>query len=408
MTGLQANYLQRGEQLDHDHQREFGEIPMRPLESITVARIDEVLNAIENWNPLLDEIPFQFDEIGLRGLGECLIENLERLPKSLERLELEFESQELADLVTNVAKAITAVEHKAKENAYRQDGTLSDIEMASIVRIPVTKHSHAQISKITLELLQIRQTLWEVRNVLSARPFVRLPLISPQPDLEDFEAPTAEEMEELEELTHEEFKLLVDYQESLDNGNDEEVSDSVWSIRRKGNDYEICFGGTRDTLKSDYKGFKYILRLLSSPNTPIKATELSPSVTESVSNRDNDLRDSREYLATINARLIEIEDELFKADSNNDASSRDMLEEEKEKLLQLVASTTGLGGSDRINENVPERRARQRVKDAIDTVIKKCRKSTELAEFGDHLDNRINSGRHFTYRSEPGEPDWKF
>lgn len=184
-------------------------------------------------------------------------------------------------------------------------------------------------------------------------------------------------------------------------------SGEVWRIRYQGKEASL----------TDLKGLGYLAVLLREPRREFHVTHLdaaageAPAPTPGVaSNRQlgeelpadgleaaGEMLDSK-AAADYRKRLEEIDQELEKAERNQDLGAAEKLREEQQFIRDELHAASGLRGSSRRLDD-PVKRELDRVRNAINRALDKIRKQHE--SLADHLDGAIRRGKAWSYHPEP-------
>jgi tetratricopeptide (TPR) repeat protein len=190
-------------------------------------------------------------------------------------------------------------------------------------------------------------------------------------------------------------------------------------FRREGEYWLIAFEG--QTLRlTDTKGLRHLARLLGEPGREfhvldLVAAELGGQVDLAAGESGKrslsfDLGDAGEILdpeakAAYRRRLADLDEELKEAAEWDDPGRIERAEEEKDFLIQQLASAVGLGGRDRRAASAAER-ARVNVTRAIRGALLKIREHS--ADLHRHLDTTIRTGTFCSYTPDPRSPiSWR-
>lgn len=182
-------------------------------------------------------------------------------------------------------------------------------------------------------------------------------------------------------------------------------------FKKTGDSWTVRFQENTASIK-DSRGMAYIACLLAKSDKPIAALTLANlkidtklmtqgKVVENdaVSNdsgKPQDLVD-KDYLTECNQRLHEIEEELRKAEKNNDPAEKDRLERERGQIRDLLKPALNLSGKSRsFSDDV--QKARVAVSMAIIRALKNI--NEHHSSLYRHLDNSIQRGTDFAYQPE--------
>jgi hypothetical protein len=155
------------------------------------------------------------------------------------------------------------------------------------------------------------------------------------------------------------------------------------------------------------RGLTYVHTLLSNPDTDVAALDLvgvdagHAVLAEGTFGEALDQRARDEY----RRRLTDIEEEVAQAEDWADASRVEVLQEEREALLEELRAATGLGGRDRRPGSSHER-ARVAVRKAIVSAL--ARVAEVDPWLGRHLRDRVHTGLVCRYETDPDQAiRWK-
>lgn len=182
-------------------------------------------------------------------------------------------------------------------------------------------------------------------------------------------------------------------------------------FKKTGDFWTVKFQGNTASIK-DSKGMLYIARLLEKPHQPISALKLATQKNDTKlmnqgkvvekksiiedSGKSQDLVD-KDYLTDCKQRLDEIEEELRKAEKNNDPAEKDRLERERGQIRDLLKPALNLSGKSRsFSDNV--QKTRVAVTMAIIRALKNI--NEHHPSLYRHLDNSIQRGTDFAYQPE--------
>lgn len=144
-------------------------------------------------------------------------------------------------------------------------------------------------------------------------------------------------------------------------------------------------------------GMSQLVRLLAAPNTEVSAVDLAGAADAPVTGDLGPALDATAKRA-YRARLIELREELDRADAIGDSTRSERAQQEIDALLSELSRATGLGGRDRPMGATAERarinvvRSLKRAIATIDHV------APDLAR---HLEVSVHTGRFCVYRPEP-------
>jgi hypothetical protein len=189
-------------------------------------------------------------------------------------------------------------------------------------------------------------------------------------------------------------------------------------FRREGEYWLIAFEG--QTLRlADTKGLRHLARLLGEPGREfhvldLVAAELGRADIADGGTGKRDLSfalgDAGEILdpeakAAYRRRLADLDEEIKEAAEWDDPGRVARAEEEKDFLIQQLASAVGLGGRDRRAASAAER-ARVNVTRAIKAALLRIREHS--ADLHRHLDTTIRTGTFCSYTPDPRSPiSWR-
>ncbi len=169
--------------------------------------------------------------------------------------------------------------------------------------------------------------------------------------------------------------------------------------------FNVAFEGEVGNLPANLVGVQYVYRLLEQPNRTIKASELRGTI-QATDNAMADQKQSVEALRKLHGRLQEIGHEMDSAKDGHDFTQQDLLEKEKEQLLEDVRRRTGKGGHARLER--PDRKDVEAVRRAVRLVVDHCKLKWNLPKLSKHLDRAIKVGTEVVYRPDPSAPQWIF
>jgi hypothetical protein len=150
------------------------------------------------------------------------------------------------------------------------------------------------------------------------------------------------------------------------------------------------------------KGFGYLRRLLSVPNTPVGVLELAASGGASVVQAPLERAD-RQALAAYRRRIADLEAELAEAREWSDMGRASALESEYDALLAELSAAAGLDGNPRHVGSSAER-ARVAVTKAISTAIERI--AAVDPDLGRYLADTVHTGAECCYRPTAAAPHW--
>jgi len=169
---------------------------------------------------------------------------------------------------------------------------------------------------------------------------------------------------------------------------------AVWSVGAAG----------AEKLLPDMKGLHYLHFLLQRPGREVTALELSASISSAgvvVEQPSIELGGDRRALAAYRSRLQEIDDELDEATSWADSVRVELLQGEREALLQEVGVAAGLSGRHRTGGASAER-ARIAVRKAIAAALDRI--EAEDISTARVLRTTVRTGTTCCYEPDPVRP----
>jgi hypothetical protein len=152
------------------------------------------------------------------------------------------------------------------------------------------------------------------------------------------------------------------------------------------------------------KGLADLAVLLQRPGRSVSALVLAGGVAAAGS---NDPLIDLQALSAYRTRLSELDAELDRARDDADIGRIEVLEHERDRLLEEVRRATGIGGRLRPSTNDPAERARKAVSARIRDTIGRI--GQVAPTLGLHLDRSIQTGLECTYQPPPGDgpaPRW--
>ncbi|MDG2306833.1 MAG: AAA family ATPase [Candidatus Binatia bacterium] len=164
------------------------------------------------------------------------------------------------------------------------------------------------------------------------------------------------------------------------------------------------------------RGLDQLHRMLARPGDDLTAIELvqdagpaaigEAAAHEAVTRQgesEDDVLDERAR-AEYRAQLESLRGEIEEAEANNDTGRASELRGERERIAEVVAAATGLGGRSRRHASGTER-ARINVTRTVRDAIKRIRENDPA--LGDHLEKCVRTGRLCGYSPDPLSPiDW--
>lgn len=182
---------------------------------------------------------------------------------------------------------------------------------------------------------------------------------------------------------------------------------------REGEYWVVAMDGAKARLR-DRRGLGQLWQLLSSPGVDFLALELlqltSPGEKHGSGKPDASLGvlyqheepifDSRAF-QELRATVKSVEGELAEAEQTNDLGRAEALRLEKEKLVEALASATGLGGRTRKTAS-PAEKARVNVTRTLRSAIAAIEK--QAPSLGAYLDRHVETGRTCRYEPDPVAP----
>ena len=193
----------------------------------------------------------------------------------------------------------------------------------------------------------------------------------------------------------------------------EEPSKEAKNVFKKdGNFWQVAYQSNDTATIKDSKGMSYIARLLEKPNEPIAALSLASPKSDtklmiqgkavendtvsSDSGKPQEIIDE-DTLQSCQKRIIDIKNELADAEKKYDLAGTTRLQNEKDKILSYIkTSTRPSGQSGSFNNNVEK--ARKAVSNSINRAIDNIKQhNTTLYK---HLDNSIQQGVQFAYNPD--------
>jgi len=172
-------------------------------------------------------------------------------------------------------------------------------------------------------------------------------------------------------------------------------SNECWMLKA-GDVWDVCYEGKQTFVKPSV-GIDYIARLIDMPFKELHVADLSALVSGesappglgSAGKRIDD-----EAMTAYKKHLQGIQEELLKAESNNDPGRIEVLHSEKAALEEEIRKASGLGG--RIREDSDDaKRAVDRVGKAITRALESIKRYHE--ELGCHLGDSLRMGKFVSY-----------
>lgn len=179
------------------------------------------------------------------------------------------------------------------------------------------------------------------------------------------------------------------------------------TFKKVGDYWETAFQGKRTMLR-DITGAHYIAFLLAYPERPFSILELDAAVrhhdikkasslgaTSGVHDEILDEQSLKEY----RNRLLELARDRSRAEQDKDETLLANIDEETQKIQDVLDPAIGLGGKSRKNNSQTER-ARVNITRQIKSAIKKIEKDN--AALSSYLSSTIKTGYHCQYSPLPG------
>ncbi len=176
-------------------------------------------------------------------------------------------------------------------------------------------------------------------------------------------------------------------------------SDSMWSLRRDGEDWLLEAGPEHARLRAA-RGFEHLAILLANPGHDVPAHQLDAGDDATPVESGIPVVDDQ-ALREYRRRLEEIDDEQAAADRTGDEAASTRLDAEREYLLGEVRRATGLGGRRRTVGGAAER-ARVNVTRNVKRAIEQIQRAAPIA--GAHLATSIRTGTQCRYEPTAGGP----
>ena len=185
-------------------------------------------------------------------------------------------------------------------------------------------------------------------------------------------------------------------------------------FRREGEYWSVGFNGEAFRLR-DTKGLGYLAKLLAQPGTEMHVLDLVGIDGGSRATAEDGLEvgglgDAGEVLdpearAAYRQRLLDLAEELERAEEWNDPERASLARQEIEFLTKELSGAEGLGGRSRRAAS-PAERARVNVTRAIRTAM--ARVAENDGNLGRHLDTTVQTGTFCAYTPDPRAPiDWQ-
>jgi tetratricopeptide (TPR) repeat protein len=172
-----------------------------------------------------------------------------------------------------------------------------------------------------------------------------------------------------------------------------------WRLTRDGEDWLLC-AGTEQARLRDSRGMRYLRALLASPGRDVPALELAGSGESLVATVSGLVLDDAARRAYRN-RLVELDEELDRADRAGDPARAERAETERKVILDELRRNTGLGGRPR--QTSPEaERARVNVTRALRATLDQI--ALRAPKAGAHLQASIRTGGTCRYQAAAGGP----
>jgi pimeloyl-ACP methyl ester carboxylesterase len=172
-------------------------------------------------------------------------------------------------------------------------------------------------------------------------------------------------------------------------------ADDAAEPRRAGELWTVRFAGKQVSLRHA-KGLTDLARLLARPQQEMHVFELVGVESAALANAGPAIpRSDHKALASYRRRLADLDEELREAVDHNDEGRRRRLAEDRQALLQHVASETGLGGRPRAFAD-PVERARKAVSARLRDTIERI--EAALPALGEHLRTSVVTGVRCVYR----------
>lgn len=243
------------------------------------------------------------------------------------------------------------------------------------------------------------EQLWVRANNITAEQADNYKVLGPVDDLRGFVSDLAGLLLRRAEIAEQRLKPAKP----------EQKAENVF--KKTGDFWTVKFQGNTASIK-DSKGMLYIAPLLEKPHQPISALKLAAQKNDTKlmnqgkvvekksiiedSGKPQDLVD-KDYLTDCKQRLDEIEEELRKAEKNNDPAEKDRLERERGQIRDLLKPALNLSGKSRsFSDNV--QKTRVAVTMAIIRALKNI--NEHHPSLYRHLDNSIQRGTDFAYQPE--------
>lgn len=188
------------------------------------------------------------------------------------------------------------------------------------------------------------------------------------------------------------------------------------TLRREGEIWAFVFDG-RPVRVKDAKGVRHLATLLAHPRREFHVLDLarggaswsgsgSTDHADRLVVRADPFGDAGEVLdpeakEAYRARIRELDEEIEDAEAWSDPERSARAREEREQLVQQLASAVGLGGRDRAVSGASER-ARWSVSRTIRSAIRRI--GEHHPALADHLEHAVRTGTFCTYEPDPALP----
>jgi len=170
------------------------------------------------------------------------------------------------------------------------------------------------------------------------------------------------------------------------------------TFRREGDVWLLRFGGSEARVRST-KGMADLAVLLARPGTEVHVAELVGASGALGTTGSSDAVLDTTAITAYRRRLHELTDEEDDADLAGDAARSTRAREEREAIVDHLATGLGLGGVPRSTPDWVER-ARKAVRRRIDAALQRI--EAEHPTAGRHLRRSVNTGAFCSY--DPAEP----
>lgn len=194
------------------------------------------------------------------------------------------------------------------------------------------------------------------------------------------------------------------------------AASSTATLRREGEVWAFEFEGQAVRVK-DAKGVRHLATLLAHPRREFHVLDLarggtapgslgSADHTDRLVVRADPFGDAGEVLdpaakEAYRARIRELDEEIEDAEAWSDPERGTRAREEREQLVQQLASAVGLGGRDRAVSGASER-ARWSVSRTIRSAIRRI--GEHHPALADHLEHAVATGTFCAYEPDPALP----